>query len=273
MIKSNCHTHTVYCDGSNTAREMVLYAIERNFKSLGFSCHSPMNYENDWGIKKEDISSYLCEIRSLQAEFKDVIDILCGMEVDSDFSDVNPDDFEYTIGSVHQFQSEGKIYPLDLDTATLKLAADELFDGDFTKMACAYFNKLADFICENNFDIVGHFDIITKFNEHERQFDEDNTEYQNAAIKAIDRILAYNPDILFEINTGAMFRCNNKRPYPAPFIMQHLYKKGAKITITSDAHKTEALDFAFDVAAEYAKSFGYNTSFILTSEGIKEIDL
>ena len=273
MTRSNCHTHTVFCDGKNTAREMVLSAIDKKFISLGFSCHSPMNYDNDWGIRKENILLYLSEIRALKDEFKDVIDILCGIEVDSDFCDVNLDDFEYSIGSVHQFQSEGKIYSLDLDAATLKLAADELFDGDFTKMACAYFNKIADFICSNNFDIVGHFDIITKFNEHEHQFDEDNPEYQKAATDAIDRILAYKPDILFEINTGAMFRCNNRRPYPAPFIMQHLKSNDGKITITSDAHKTEALDFAFDEAAEYAKSFGYKTSFILTGEGIKEIEI
>ena len=38
----NLHTHTTYCDGKNTAEEMVQKAIELGFKSLGFSGHAPM---------------------------------------------------------------------------------------------------------------------------------------------------------------------------------------------------------------------------------------
>ena len=273
MIKSNCHTHTVFCDGKNTAREMALQAIEKNFYSLGFSCHSPMNFENDWAIKKEDISAYISEIKALKAEFREEIDILCGIEVDADFCDVDLSDFEYTIGSVHQFHADGKVYPVDYNADYLKMAADDIFDGDFIKMCCCYFNMLADFICKNDFDVVGHFDLITKFNEATRQFDENDSDYQTAALNAVDRIISAKPDIIFEINTGAMFRCDNTRPYPAPFIMKHLSDIGANITITSDAHKTEALDFAFDRAVDYAKSFGFKACKIFTSEGIREIDL
>ena len=38
----NLHTHTTYCDGKNTAEEMVQKAIELGFRSLGFSGHAPM---------------------------------------------------------------------------------------------------------------------------------------------------------------------------------------------------------------------------------------
>ena len=37
MIKTNYHTHTTYCDGVNTAEEMIQTAIEKHFSILGFS--------------------------------------------------------------------------------------------------------------------------------------------------------------------------------------------------------------------------------------------
>lgn len=267
MIKSNCHTHTLYCDGKNTAREMIDSAIEKEFISLGFSGHSPMSFENSWGMKKEDVPKYIEEINSLKDEYKDKIDILCGLEVDFDFCDVNLDDFDYTIGSVHQFRSGNDIYEIDLSPEKLKEAVDVLFDGDVYKMTDCYYNMVADFICSNSFDVVGHIDLVTKFNEKSMFIDESNPKYQESAIKAIDRILEHNKDILFEVNTGAMYRKGNKKPYPAPFIMEYLYKKGANITITSDAHCTEALDFAFENVRDYCKSFGFDYSYILTSGG------
>lgn len=273
MIKSNCHTHTVYCDGKNTAREMIEAAIDKGFVSLGFSCHSPMIYENDWAINKDEIKDYLEEIHALKKEYSDRIDILCGVEADKDYSDINFRDFDYAIGSVHQFIKGTAVYEIDLSAERLSEAVDCLFGGDVYRMSECYFNMVADFICQNTFEVVGHFDLITKFNEKSALLDENNPLYQKSALNAVDRILNYNKEILFEVNTGAMFRKGNKKPYPAPFIMEHLHKRSAKITITSDAHCCEALDFAFENAAEYCKSFGFENSYILTGDGIKMIRL
>ncbi len=273
MLKSNCHTHTLYCDGKNTAREMIESAIEKDFFSLGFSCHSPMTYENDWAIKKESIIDYINEIRNLKYEYKDKIDILCGIEVDRDFCDVNLDDFDFAIGSVHQFIDGEAVYEIDYSAERLQDCIDDLFGGNVLEMCKCYFKLLADFITSNNFDVVGHFDLITKFNEQSAIIDESDPEYKKSAIMAIDKILQYNKNILFEVNTGAMYRKGNSKPYPAPFIMKYLYENGADITITSDAHCTEAIDFAFEKACEYCKSFGFKYSYILTNEGKMKTEL
>lgn len=273
MIKSNCHTHTVYCDGKKTAREMIDEAIKRGFTSLGFSCHSPMIYENDWAIKKEDVSKYIEEINSLKAEYKDKIEIYCGVEVDRDYCDINLYSFDYSIGSVHQFIKNGKVYEIDYTSERLKSAADDLFNGDIYSMCAEYFDIVADFICNNNFNVVGHIDLVTKFNESMPMIDENNIIYQNSAIKAVDRILDSKPDIIFEVNTGAMYRKGNKKPYPAPFIMKHLFKKGAKITITSDSHCCESLDFAFEEVYDYCKSFGFRYAYFLKNGKFEKFDI
>ncbi len=272
MLKSNCHTHTIYCDGKNTIEEMVLKAIELGFESIGFSGHSPMFFESEWGMKKEDIPKYISEIRALKEKYADKIDILCGIELDADFSDIAPDDFDYTIASVHQFVVDNKDYPIDYSAEVLADLVDKLFNSSWNEMSKAYYNRVVDFVLSGNYDVVGHFDLITKYNDNFAQFSE-NDEYKKTALKAIDRIIDEKPDILFEVNTGAMFRVGNSTPYPSMFILKHILKRGGKITITSDSHSVDSLNFAFDKAIEYCKECGFNEAYILKSTGKEKIIL
>ena len=36
MIKTNYHTHTLYCDGKNSPEEVIFTGIEKKFDILGF---------------------------------------------------------------------------------------------------------------------------------------------------------------------------------------------------------------------------------------------
>ncbi len=273
MIKSNCHTHTTYCDGKNSAEEMTLAAIEKGFVSLGFSGHSPMYYDTDWTMTKECVKDYISDVMRVKEKYADKIDVLCGIELDGDFSDVNLDDFDYTIASVHQLHGKDMIYSVDLSPDELTECVNTVFGGDWYKMAETYFNNLAEFVLSGDFDVIGHFDLITKFNGKTPLFDENNADYKASAIKALDRILDSKPDILFEVNTGAMYRKGNTKPYPAEFMMKHIAKRGGLITITSDAHCCEALDFAFDKMIDYCKNCGFCEAYYLSSQGRKKYSL
>jgi histidinol-phosphatase (PHP family) len=61
MIRSNFHTHTLFCDGKNTAEEMVQQALANGFEQLGFSGHMDPDIHMD-------IQAYYREIRRLQKE-------------------------------------------------------------------------------------------------------------------------------------------------------------------------------------------------------------
>lgn len=269
MFKSNCHTHTTFCDGKNSAEEMTIAAINKGFVSLGFSGHSPMNFENDWAMTEEGVKEYIKEIKRIKEAYKDKIDILCGIELDRDFVGVDLEELDYVIASVHQFHGKDKIYAIDLSPEELTECVNTVFNGSWNAMAEEYFNNLSDFAISGDFDIVGHFDLITKFNSKTPLFDENNAEYQKLAIKAVDKILDNKPDILFEVNTGAMYRKGNKTPYPAKFILKHICERGGQVTITSDAHCVESLDFAFNDAADYCKECGFDKIYYLTSDGRK----
>lgn len=269
-IKSNCHTHTNLCDGKSTAREMIEGAIEKGFTTLGFSGHVPMNFPNEWAMTHENLDKYYEEVNSLKKEYADRIDILCGIELDSDFELKKDYDFDYILSSVHQIHTGDRIYAIDLITEELSECVNTEYGGDWSKMAEEYFGNLARFAVSAKTDVVGHYDLITKFNKNFCLFDENNPEYQKSALRWLDYIIDNRPDIVFEVNTGAMFRCGNETPYPASFILKRIGERGARVTVSSDAHCTQALDYMFDRAKKYCKECGIDSIWHLTKNGFTE---
>ncbi len=112
-LHSNCHTHTVFCDGKNSPEEMVISAIEKGFACLGFSVHSPMFTPADWTISPEKLPAYCSEICRLQSEYAGRIEVLHGIELDRNFASVDPAAFDYVIGAVHQIVKNGRVYDVD----------------------------------------------------------------------------------------------------------------------------------------------------------------
>ena len=80
MIKTNFHTHTTFCDGKNTAEEMVEAAIKKGFTHLGFSAHSYTAYDESCGLPLSKMEEYKKEIYRLKKKYKDKIKIYCGIE-------------------------------------------------------------------------------------------------------------------------------------------------------------------------------------------------
>ncbi len=269
-IKSNCHTHTNYCDGKNIAREMIEGAIEKGFTTLGFSGHVPMNFPNEWAMTQENIDQYYTEINSLKKEYADKIEILCGIELDSDYELKKEYDFDYILSSVHQIHGKKRIYAIDYTAEELSECVDVEYGGDWNKMADEYFENFATFVVKEKTDVVGHYDLITKFNKNYCLFDENAPEYRESALRWVDYIIDNKPEVVFEVNTGAMFRCGNETPYPAPFILKRIGERGARVTVTSDAHCVEALDFMFEKARLYCKNCGIDSIWHLTEKGFTE---
>ena len=58
MIKSNFHTHTVFCDGADTPEELVNEAVKKGFFALGFSGHSYFEPDSDVCMAEMAASRY-----------------------------------------------------------------------------------------------------------------------------------------------------------------------------------------------------------------------
>ena len=83
----NFHTHTTYCDGKETAEQMVQAAIAKGFTRLGFSGHGFNDFRPEdqevWCMRPEDVPKYQAEVRALAEKYQDKIEILCGVEQDA----------------------------------------------------------------------------------------------------------------------------------------------------------------------------------------------
>ena len=59
------------------------------------------------------------------------------------------------------------------------------YGGDFYAYAEDYYKIVADIYRKTKCDIVGHFDLITKFNQDDALFDTKDERYRNAALAAV----------------------------------------------------------------------------------------
>ncbi len=242
MINRDLHVHTTYSDGKSTPEEVVLSAIEKDIKTLGFSDHSYTDFDEKYCIKKDKVDEYIATILALKEKYKGKIEILCGIEQDY-FSGLPKFDFDFVIGSVHYFKLGNEYIPVDSDADTLKLAANKYFSGDIYALCEEYFRLVSEVADKTNATIIGHFDLITKFNEKTPLIDTGNPRYIAAWQKAVDSLICKN--IPFEINSGAISRGYRTTPYPASDIVDYIKEKGGKFILSSDSHRADTLGFKF----------------------------
>ena len=245
MAFFDIHTHTTYCDGKNTPEEMVIAAIEKGMECIGFSAHSYTPFDESYCMKKGAIVAYQKEIRELKEKYKNDIKIYCGIEQDF-YSDEPINDYDYVIGSVHYLKVNNEYIPIDESAQIQENAVNTYYGGDFYEFADDYFSTVSKI---KNADIIGHFDIISKFNEKCKFFDEKDVRYVNSYKKALDILL--EQDFTFEINTGCISRGFKTIPYPNPDIIEYIKKKGGKFILSSDAHSKEGLIFEFSKYKKY----------------------
>ena len=261
MLRANFHTHTTLCDGISTPEEMARRAALLGFTQLGFSGH--MDPDNHM-----DMNLYRNRIHALQEQYRGKIDILMGIELDTIYNPVYARQVEYTIGSTHfpdvacnrGYESDR---PLSVDASPedLQLLADRYFGGNFYQLARCYYETEAQVYDRLHCTFIGHFDLITKFNDQMHVLDETNPRYTRPAIETMAYLV--EEGVPFEINCGAVNRGLKKEFYPNSFFLRALHDMGGEILINSDAHQAELLNGAFDRAVKQAVACGFTHTNIL----------
>ena len=252
MRYSNFHTHTTFCDGKNTAEEMVRAAISAGCPALGFSGHSYLDFDDSFCMSRENTRLYRVEIARLRALYAENIEILCGLE--QDVCSPPPDAaYDYLIGAVHCLFVDGEYFSVDYTAEEQQRAVREGFGGDWYAFAAAYYEEMATVYARTGCHLVAHFDLVTKFNENGRFFDENDRRYRHAALAALEEV-AKTP-VALEINTGAIRRGYRTGPYPAPFILAELARRDLPVLLSADAHDVGGITFGFNEAEALARQY------------------
>ena len=181
------HMHTVYSDGKNTPEEMILEAIARGLDCVGISDHSHA-VSDECGMTPEGTLAYRAEMARLKEKYAGQIRVLCGLERDIWSDDTL--DYDYVIGSVHTIRMpDGHYVCVDWTQEHLKEKVEQYFGGDWYAMTEQYFATVARVAEVTKCDIIGHFDLVTKFNEGYCLFDERDPRYVRAWQAAADVLL------------------------------------------------------------------------------------
>ena len=269
--KQCLHTHSVFCDGKNTLEEMVIAAIEKGFDSIGFSTHSYVEEIGQFSMAEKDIPAYKAEIARLQQCYGDKIRIFCGMEKDN-YTTVPTDGYDYLLGSVHIIRLEDGVVFVDWSAERVREQIEKYFHGNSIAYAKAYFNAVRELPDYGKFDILAHYDLLTKFSEQEPDLiDTEDPEYRAAAIATLEALAGKVK--YFEVNTGAISRGYRTTPYPAPFLLKEMKRLGFGAIIAADCHDRDYLDCGYEDAARLLKEAGFTEHYVLKDEGFVAIPL
>ena len=258
MMLSSYHTHSVFSDGKNTLEEMVESAIEKGCAEIGFSDHAPMQFRCDWSARAEKIEIYKKEIEALKEKYKGKIKIFLGIE--QDYFSTPAEGYDYIIGSVHFVYKNGEYIPVDISADEVKSYIDRLYGGDVYGYCEDYFKLVKDIYKVTKCQIIGHLDLVTKFNERMPLIDINHPRYVKAVDEAVEELL--KTPAIFEVNTGAISRGYRTTPYPDDRTMAKIAQSGKKFVITSDTHNKETVTFQFEEQQKKleSKGYGYITS-------------
>ena len=249
MIRQNLHCHTIFDDGADRPEQMVLAAEQAGLRSLGISLHCPIAGEESWCCPAVDEERFLVEMRWLKEKYAGRIAVWCGLEYDLDAARRSVPPYDYIIGSCHLLGD----MPIDYNPVEAgHLAA--CFGGPI-RAAQAYYRRLCAMADYPEVSIVGHFDLLTKFDERAPIYDSAAPEYRDAAFAAMETLNVAGK--IFEINSGAISRGWRTSPYPAPELLRHLKSLGGRICISSDAHRARDIVCAFDRCEALARACGF----------------
>lgn len=264
-MKVNYHTHSIYCDGRGELRDYVEFALAHEFSHLGFSGHAPLPFENNYTIRSEEYIKYCNEIRSLQTEFADRINICLGLEIDyipgvmDNFSELIINGrLDYCIGSVHIVnQPENPENMWFIDVKLLEKYHEGLqrvFGGDIRKGVQAFFQQTNEMIESQRPLIVGHLDKILTHNDGNRYFMPNEKWFQYLVFETVE--LIRQAGCICEINTRGIYKKRHEDFYPSRETIKYMNQKNIPVLVSTDAHEPANLDM-FEGAYEYLREIGY----------------
>lgn len=263
MVRADIHTHTQFSHAMNSIPEMYEAAREKGLEIYGFSEHSPRpagyNYSSDYQAKLvEAFPTYISEVQALCRSSASPR-VLLGLEVD--YIDEEPEfmkkaatsaDYDYIIGGLHFLGTWGF-------DASLKEWEPKPLDERYAIYA-HYYENLYRMSRSGLVNIVAHPDLVKIFT-----LDTFNSWLElPSSLSLVRRTLESfkEHDLIMEVSSAGIRKpCNE--PYPGPKIMQMAAELDLKISISSDAHATAQIAFAFGQLEDYVKSFGFKEYYVV----------
>ncbi len=226
-MKYNYHTHTSRCfHAKGTDEEYVLAAIEAGFDEIGFSDHSPWNFESyvsHMRMHESELKDYCDSVKSLRDKYKDKISIKLGLECEY-FPKylpwlkgmINEHEIDYIILGHHFSEDEpGSLYNGQMS------APDQLY---------AFRDDLLEAMDTGMFSYIAHPDIFMRgyplFDEH----------CEIISKQIIQKAIETNTPLEYNLLGLSHSIADGKEGYPYPAFWKTVSEMKPPVTIGIDAH-------------------------------------
>lgn len=246
------HSHSHFSDDCGyTMEDMIKGAIANGVDTLCFTDHMDHDYGNCDFDYVFDVNDYLKTFNQLKEKYSGNIKLLAGVEIGMQPKLINKihtlmplDVFDFIIMSVHTAKGL------------------ELHEGDFYKDKTAkqafrdYYEDLYYCVSDfDNFDIVGHADIINRYTRFLKDPEIKFSEYQDLVVEMLKKVISKDKGI--EVNTSGT-RYGLPDFHPSYNILK-IYKElgGETITFGSDAHVPKHTGFCYREVMDMLKGLGF----------------
>jgi histidinol-phosphatase (PHP family) len=253
---------------------VVETAIAAGFTHYGLSEHCPRFRPEDLFPGEEDLGpeglermfeSYAAHARSLRDRVADQIDLLVGFETER----LPPGDWasrmkalrarfepDYIVGSVHDVDG------LCIDFKPEATQAVAVAVGGREEMQIRYFGAVADLVSQLQPEVVGHIDLIRKFDGWQPGF---SARVHKHITRALEAVKAAGS--MLEVNV-ATHRRKLGPVYPLPEILSEARRMGIEVTLGDDSHGAHDVGVGLDAGLAAIKAAGYReVSYLAKPEG------
>lgn len=254
------HIHSTYSsDGHNTIMELCQSAVNKSIREIAITDHFEPSMADEVYLYYNQ-KGYWAYMTKAKQTFKDKLKIKLGVELGQphlfpERSNAILEDFpyDYVLASVHKL-------PEGMDVSELDYSRIKEED-----VCSRYLKQIKHLILWNNFDCIGHLDLIKRYSAAVYKKNITLT-CQYELLKEVLQ-LAIHCGKGIEINTSGL-RQTPKETMPGLDVLR-LYRElgGEILTIGSDAHFAEDVGKGAADAADLAREAGFR--FITTFNGRK----
>ena len=247
-MKSDYHMHTTFSDGKASIVEMVVAAIDKGLDQITFTDHMPLPFDNVYAMRVDDIEKYKQEIDQVKKNNFGKIKINQGIEIDfllesipwvQSFVDKG---WDHIILSVHTIYKNNQPLSVNGTEEEFKFLLQN-FNFEVKELCKQYYKIIQTAIQSGWFDIVGHLDVIKKYNVDQQYFKENEPWYRDMVMETLDVIK--NQGAKMEINMSGL---NDpvKQQHPSKWIIQEAVKRNIPLVLSSDAHNPKSIGQYFN---------------------------
>jgi histidinol-phosphatase (PHP family) len=232
------HLHTPYSDGATPAAHVAEAAARSHLSVLGFSEHAPLGDDVTWTLPAGRVEEYRAEVSHLRNRYAGSMEILCGLECDwwqgrpDAQAGIQRPDWDYLIGSVHFVGQDPGAWAVDESPEVFARGVQSVF-GSIRDACDAFFAAEREAALSGRYDVLGHYDLVKKYNKGGCFFDATATWYRDMAVSVVEA--AARSGIIVEVNTAGLDKPVGEC-YPAPWLVERCVARGVRLTLTSDAH-------------------------------------